>query len=99
MDKLKAVECAGYTHIETEGGRGIAYDMLAEDARRVVACVNACDGIGTEHLEKYGFAQKISDLVQQRDQLLEALEYAIKQVPEFATVPGIAAAIAAVKEE
>ena len=35
----------------------------------------------------------------QRDALLEALEYAIKQVPELGTVLGIAAAIAAVKEK
>jgi len=38
------------------------------------------------------------DLCKQRDELLTALEYAIKQVPELATVPGIAAAIASVKE-
>ena len=31
--------------------------------------------------------------------LLEALQYAIKQVPELANVPGIAAAIAKVKGE
>lgn len=33
----------------------------------------------------------------QRDELLTALEYAISQVPELATVPGIAAAISSVK--
>ena len=47
------------------------------NARRIVACVNACAGIETGHLEKYGlpdFAQKISDLREQRDELLAALE-------------------------
>lgn len=46
-----------------------------EDARRIVACVNALAGVSTEHLEQYGlpdFAQKISDLAQQRDKLLAA---------------------------
>ena len=33
-------------------------------------------------------------LIAAAPELLEALEYAIKQVPELATVPGIAAAIA-----
>lgn len=48
----------------------------AANARRIVACANACEGIDTEYLEKYGlpgFAKQISDLVEQRDQLLEAL--------------------------
>ena len=52
--------------------------LMDANARRIVACVNACAGIGTGHLEKYGlpdFAQKISDLVQQRDELLAALEF------------------------
>lgn len=47
------------------------------DARRLAACWNACDGISTEHLERHGlpdFAQKISDLVAQRDELLAALK-------------------------
>ena len=47
------------------------------NARRIVACVNACAGIETGHLEKYGlpdFAQKISDLREQRDELLAALK-------------------------
>lgn len=33
-------------------------------------------------------------LIEAAPELLDALEYAIKQVPELATVPGIAAAIA-----
>jgi len=53
------------------------------NARRLVACWNACEGIDTDHLEKHGlpdFAEKISDLssqletvTQQRAVLLEAL--------------------------
>lgn len=51
--------------------------MTKANARRIVACVNACAGIETGHLEKYGlpdFAQKIFDLREQRDELLKALE-------------------------
>lgn len=51
MEKLRVAECVGYTHIETEGGRGVAYDMLAEDARRVVACVNKFAGMSTDEIE------------------------------------------------
>jgi len=73
------------------------------NARRIVACVNACAGVETGHLEKYGlpdFAQKISDLREQRDELLAAMIH-IQQVacsgsPEL----GIATdAIASVKGE
>lgn len=49
------------------------------NARRLAACWNALEGVSTDHLEKYGlpdFAQKISDLVEQRDELLEALSLA-----------------------
>jgi hypothetical protein len=47
------------------------------DARRLVACWNACEGIDTEHLERHGlpaFAKTISDLREQRDDLLAVLE-------------------------
>ncbi len=50
--------------------------MREANARRIVACVNALRGVSTDHLEQYGlpdFAQKISDLIQQRDKLLMAL--------------------------
>ena len=40
------------------------------------------------------FGQANAHLIAAAPDLLEALQYAIKQVPEFATVPGIAAAIA-----
>lgn len=49
---------------------GVAKQM--PDARRLAACWNACGGVSTEHLERHGlpdFAQTISDLVAQRDEL------------------------------
>lgn len=57
---------------------GLSYAEAKANARRIVACVNALQGVSTEHLEKYGlpdFAEKISALQQQRDQLLAALKF------------------------
>ncbi len=71
-----------------------------EDARRIVACLNALAGVSTEHLEQYGlpdFAQKISDLAQQRDKLLAALEKCRDMVGHPDNVDFINAAIAEVK--
>jgi hypothetical protein len=57
------------------------------NARRIVACVNACAGIETDHLENHGlpgFAEKISILVRQRDELHSALELLLErtEVPD-----------------
>ena len=46
------------------------------NARRIVACVNACEGIGTEYLEHFG-GTSFNDFKRvkgQRDELLAALE-------------------------
>lgn len=48
------------------------------NARRIVACVNACEGISTENLE-YGLpvkelVQQCNEAIWQRDELLAALE-------------------------
>jgi hypothetical protein len=52
-----------------------------EDARRIVACVNACAGIPTEDLERWGTSlitkiqeDNIARLTKQRDELVAALE-------------------------
>jgi len=79
-------ECTGnpIAHVLT-----CAYDndLNHVDARRIVACVNACEGLAAEYLENVGlpeFAGKTlcADMVQQeidrvtaqRDQLLAALD-------------------------
>lgn len=76
------------------GGFDLAGCPLPEaNARRIVACVNACAGLDTEYLETVGLPEFVgkqlcADMVQQeldavtaqRDQLREALEfYADKQ--------------------
>lgn len=59
-----------------------------KDARRIVACVNACAGIPTDELESFvvnGFARAIADRIQlekQRDDLLAVLETAYKIATE-----------------
>lgn len=48
-----------------------------EDARRIVACVNACAGLPTEQLESSplgGVLNGVAGLIAQRDELLAALE-------------------------
>lgn len=47
-------------------------EMSIANARRIVACVNACAGVPTELLEEY--PSPFSEMRSQRDMLLEALE-------------------------
>lgn len=55
------------------GGGGVA-----ENARRIVACVNACEGLDTSQLEQFGlgtaFGTSLFDVTAQRDQLQSQLE-------------------------
>lgn len=48
------------------------------NARRIVACVNACAGISTENLEKnrpmVWLAQQYNEMIRQRDELFAAIE-------------------------
>lgn len=53
-------------------------DEMCANARRIVACVNACRGLPTEELEQKGLVAAVGtqllDVEQQRDELLKALE-------------------------
>ena len=58
------------------GGDGTNnFSRAAANARRIVACVNACEGIETEELNEYCAvsAKEYQDLERQRDELLAAL--------------------------
>lgn len=69
-------------HHDGKGWRGIATANTEADARRLVACWNACDGISTEALESAGNAfngwklasYAMDDAKAQRDELLAALQ-------------------------
>lgn len=56
--------------------RASKMDGMEANARRIVACVNACAGISTELLECPGgnVAKVAGRLMKQRDELLAALE-------------------------
>lgn len=69
--KLSATE-----HIVASDKYVVAVDCKPEDARRIVACVNACAGFSNQTLESgpdsvFIFA---GDMNRQRDELLAALE-------------------------
>ena len=51
-------------------------DCGKADARRIVACVNACAGIDTDALEQYGDGnlEALFKMQSERDELLSALE-------------------------
>ena len=76
--------------IKSLAGDLVTYGHLShlsyDDARRIVACVTACAGISTDHLEKHGlpgFAEKISALVEQRHELLAVLQSMFNEHGEF----------------
>jgi hypothetical protein len=81
---------AGFVSIvSSSSGESIVgeYGLTEEDARRIVACVNACHGISTESLERFDLEHKPtngfglhreSKLEAQRDELLAALKEAEK---------------------
>ena len=59
-------------------------DTAIPDARRIVACVNACRGLPTDELEQKGLVAAVGtqllDVERQRDELLTALEDAVETI-------------------
>lgn len=51
----------------------IAENIEQDDARHIVACVNACDGLSTEALERNEFVLALQALHTQRDEALTML--------------------------
>ena len=84
-------------HINKSGGVGFIgsihiYEHRAEqcreNARRIVACVNACAGLPTDTLETIpswssAGVKTLADVVKQRDELLAALEFACKKIADL----------------
>ena len=64
--------------IATEGAIAFGAVYSADDARRIVACVNACRGLSTDELEQHGLVSAVGyeliELTKQRDELLAALQ-------------------------
>ncbi len=72
-----------------------------DNARRIVACVNACAGIPTDDLEQcpsgglFHIADHANELVKQRDELLAALNAIEPFIPKTSAKEGGAAAYSA----
>lgn len=60
-------------------------EKARRDARRIVACVNACEGIDTLQLEILDVKTTIDgahELIKQRDKLLHAAKFAVRVLAE-----------------
>jgi hypothetical protein len=59
--------------------RNRSEDEVLANARRIVACVNACEGMGTEYLEKFGGTtfNHFKKMKDQRDKLLAAAKITV----------------------
>jgi hypothetical protein len=55
-------------------------DSCEANARRIVACVNACAGMPTDVLEDKSILKASAEIMQQRDELLSALESLLYEV-------------------
>ena len=79
-------EMGGSDAVEYYGGHLIGESIIEANARRIVACVNACRGLGTDELEQHGLVSAVGtellELEKQRDELLETLEAAVKQMED-----------------
>ena len=99
----------GSDAVEYYGGHLIGESIVDANARRIVACVNACAGLPTEQLESSppgGIINGVAGLIAQRNELLAALEIIAASeefhgdsfVCDFGTLQGVArAAIAKAK--
>ena len=92
--RLKTRRPVGVDFLETEeGGKLVAslyyHEATSEaDARRLVACWNACEGVTTEHIEKLSEGPSLPALVEylrgRLDRAESALECARDQREEYA---------------
>lgn len=76
----------GSDAVEYYGGHLIGESIIEANARRIVACVNFCAGVSTENLETneplLWLAEQYNTGKAQRDELLETLEAAVKQMED-----------------
>lgn len=86
-------ECFDIDAKGPDGWRGdvtIALNIGKGNARRIVACVNACAGISTENLEDNlpvkELVQRYNEAIKQRDELLAVLEKAETVIRELESV-------------
>lgn len=68
--------CSNFSFFDTPESLPIKERINEANASRIVACVNACEGVSTEVLEYNSQHGGVLRLERQRDQLLAALEEA-----------------------
>lgn len=80
------------------GGDGMVSEEGKSNARRIVACVNACRGLSTDDLERKGLVAAVGnqllDIEKQRDELLEALKHLHHNAKESGAEMGLALDVA-----
>lgn len=73
-------EISGSDDVNYYGGHLMAESVSPENARRLVACWNACDGLDIDLLARFGLGtasgSEIFKLHEQRGKLLQLLEHA-----------------------
>lgn len=78
-------------------GNIVSKDTFLSNAKRLVACWNACEGISTAALLEIDNLNKANvrlfDIIKQRDELLEALKTAYANMPDGPCATKIRAAI------
>lgn len=76
----------GWEIADSSGLNQVSQDVTEANARRIVACVNACRGLPTDELEQKGLVAAVGtqllDVERQRDELLAALEEARRAIGE-----------------
>lgn len=60
-------------------------DTAIPDARRIVACVNACRGLPTDELEQKGLVAAVGTQLLEADQLRDELLAALEEVHRIAS--------------
>lgn len=76
-----------------DGDVTLAMNIGEANARRIVACVNACAGISTENLEDNlpvkELARRYNEIIKQRDVLLAAVEACVDVLDRIKAKHGI----------
>lgn len=86
-------DMGGADDVEYYGGHCVAESIVERNARRIVACVNACAGIPIEIIEAnlsgglpWEFAEQL-DAKMLRDELLAAAKKAIAECADLVATP------------
>lgn len=82
-DGFQIADCS--VDYDSDADPGLSHEERKANARRIVACVNACAGIATRELETKplfsdGYIVIFEEVTKQRDELLAELKSAIEHI-------------------